>query len=49
MLGESHETCGQDFGPGGSRGLHLFGNSRFIQLAEIRADAGVQDSKLQLG
>lgn len=49
MLGESHETCGQDYSPGGSRGLHLFGSScSDQQCAEGRSDADVlpRESKL---
>jgi hypothetical protein len=41
---KKHDTCGQDFSPGGSRGLHLFGNGGPDQhYAERRPNALVQD------
>jgi len=42
MQGESHETCGQDFGPGGSRGVYLSGNGQADQhYAEQRSNANL--------
>jgi hypothetical protein len=41
-VGENHDTCGQGFGPGGSRSLHLSGSGRSGQHeSERRAGAGL--------
>lgn len=43
-VGENHDTCGQDFDPGGSRGLHLSGSGSPDQhQAEQRAGADLLD------
>ena len=43
-VGERYDSCGQDFGPGGSRDLYLFGSGSSGQRkAEQRAGADVLD------
>ena len=47
-VGDSYDTCGQDFGPGGSRDLHLFGSGSSSQRkAEQRADADMLDVQIE--
>jgi hypothetical protein len=47
-VGEIYDTCGQDFRPGGSRDLHLFGGGKSGQRkAEPRAGADVLDLQIE--